>query len=67
MEGIVASCRDCEERHELGVEQAVEFSRRGGRCESCAGVAEEYAREDRLVRPPVYPEAVLYVVGQRPL
>lgn len=39
-------------------------TRRGGRCPSCTEEAEQYAREEMYVSPPVYPEA-LYVVGQR--
>lgn len=67
MNGVVAVCQDCLEPQDLTVEQAITFSRRGGRCSSCAEDAEQYAREDHYVRPPIDPEAVLYVVGQRPL
>lgn len=63
MRGVVAICGGCDERHELTVEQAIEFGRRGGRCPSCTEEAEAWEREDRYVRPPVDPEAVLYVVG----
>lgn len=65
MQGTVVTCRDCLEREELGVEEAVGFSQRGGRCASCGEHAETW--EDRIVRPPASSEAVLYLAGQRPL